>query len=117
MSQRLEALAARKVLLLAQMQLQRMEVALHMAELRDAVRPASLFGGALAQPAALFAVVNTVAPMFGLRRFARWVRIGSVAFAVFRILRNWRGSPPPSDRGVSQSVAGSGLSPGSGLKV
>jgi len=105
MSQRLEALAARKVLLLAQMQLQRMEVALHMAELRDAVRPASLFGGALAQPAALFAVVNTVAPMFGLRRFARWVRIGSVAFAVFRILRNWRGSPPPSQSPVPKDPA------------
>jgi hypothetical protein len=92
MSAHLDELAARKALLLARLRLERMQVALYAHDLRDAVRPASLIGGAIAKPAAAVAVVEALAPLFGLRRFAYWVRLGSIAFAVFGIARKWKKS-------------------------
>jgi hypothetical protein len=98
MSRRLEDLEQRKKLLVAQLQLQRMELTLHASELRDSMRPKNLIGGSIAQPAAVIALLETVAPLFGLRRVARWARVAAVAFVAFRIVRNWRGSssPPPN---------------------
>jgi hypothetical protein len=90
MSASLEELASRKALLLARLRLERMQVALHAHDLRDAVRPAGLIGGAIAKPAATVALVEAIAPLFGLQRFAYWVRLGSIAFAVFGIARKWR---------------------------
>ena len=92
MSTRLDALAARKALLIAQMRLQRMELSLHVGEVRDAIRPAGLIGGAIAKPAATIALVEAIAPLFGLKRFAQFFRVASIGFAVFRIARNWRTS-------------------------
>ena len=83
MSARLDELAARKSLLVAQLRLQRMEFALHAGDVRGALRPAGLIGSAVAQPAA---------PVFGLQRYARWVCLASIAFAVTRIARKWRRS-------------------------
>ena len=51
-----------------------------------------LIGSAVAQPAAIIAVVEAIAPVFGLQRYARWVRLASIAFAVTRIARKWRQS-------------------------
>jgi hypothetical protein len=96
-SSHLDELAERKQLLLAQLQLQRMETALHAAELREAMRPANMFGGAIARPAAVIGVVNMVAPLLGLRRFARWVRAGTVALVAYRILREWRSRRRPPE--------------------
>lgn len=90
MSARLDALAARKALLIAQMRLQRMELVLHAGEVRDAIRPAGMIGGAIAKPAATIALVEAIAPLFGLQRFAQFFRVASIGFAVFRIARNWR---------------------------
>ncbi|HVP89367.1 MAG TPA: hypothetical protein VMU79_14960 [Casimicrobiaceae bacterium] len=97
MSRRLEDLGQRKDLLVARLQLRRMELTLHAGELRDSLRPKNLIGGSIAQPAAVIALLETVAPLFGLRRLARWARVAAVAFVAFRIVRNWRGSssPPP----------------------
>ncbi|MGH8851405.1 MAG: hypothetical protein ACREYD_10445 [Casimicrobiaceae bacterium] len=92
MSRRLDELGARKSLLVAQLRLQRMELALHAGDVRSALRPAGLIGGAVAQPAAVIALVETIAPVFGLQRYARWVRLASIAFAVTRIARKWRES-------------------------
>jgi hypothetical protein len=92
MSARLRVLAQRKQLLLARVQLQRLETTLRAAELRDALRPKSLIGVGIAQPAALIALFDAVAPLFGLRRLARWARLAVVALAAFRIARNWRGT-------------------------
>jgi hypothetical protein len=102
MNTHLRVLAQRKELLLARLQLQRMETTLRAAELREAFRPTSLIGGAIAQPAALIALVDSVASLFGLRRFARFARLAGVGLVVFRILRNWRSSlraapEPPAD--------------------
>ncbi len=92
MSTRLDELAARKSLLVAQLRLQRMEFALHAGDVRTSLRPAGLIGSAVAQPAAVIALVEAIAPVFGLQRYARWVRLASIAFAVTRIARKWRQS-------------------------
>lgn len=86
----LERIAARKQLLLAQSQLLRMQLALQVDDARDALRPASLIGAAMLRPALLVGLVNPVARLLGWSRLARAVRLGAIAFSVFRILRTWR---------------------------
>jgi hypothetical protein len=93
MSASLEDLATRKALLLTRSRLERMQLALSSGELRDAVRPASLVGSAIAKPAAAVALFEAVAPLFGWRRPARWVRAGLIGLALFRIARRWRSEP------------------------
>ncbi len=92
MSESLERIATRKQLLLAQSQLLRMQLALYVDEARDAVRPAGLIGSAVARPAALVALVDTVARLLGWRRLASVLRLGAIAIAIFRVARAWRGS-------------------------
>ena len=57
---------------------------------REALRPASLVASAIAKPAALVAIFEVVAPVLGLKRYARWARFASVAFAVSRIVNTRR---------------------------
>ena len=57
---------------------------------REALRPASLVASAIAKPAALVAIFEVVAPLLGLRRYTKWARLASVAFAVSRIARQRR---------------------------
>jgi hypothetical protein len=87
MSDRMDTLAARKALLIARLRLQRMELALHAGAARETLRPASLVASAIAKPAALVAVFEVVSPLLGLKRYARWARVASIAFAVSRIVR------------------------------
>ncbi|MEO8739721.1 MAG: hypothetical protein ABI537_08465 [Casimicrobiaceae bacterium] len=96
MSAKLDELAARKALLVARLRLERLQVALYAGELRDAVRPAGLIGGAIAKPAAAVALVEAIAPLFGLRKLAYWVRVGSIAFVLFGIARKWKGTEAKS---------------------
>ena len=91
MRRALQRIAARKQVLLAQAQLQRMELALHIDAARNALRPVGLLGSSMARPAALVALVDTVARLFGWPRLARSVRLGAIALAVLRIARVWRG--------------------------
>ncbi len=93
MSRTLAELAARKQLLVAQSELQRMQLALYAGDARDALRPAGVVGGAIARPAAAIAMIDTVARLFRLRRVSRLVRIAGLAFMVLRFARAWRGSP------------------------
>ena len=93
MSARLEELASRKALLVSRLRLERMQVALYAGELRDSLRPAGLIGSAVAKPAAAVAVLETIAPLFGLQRIARWIRVGMIGLVLFRIARNWRRDP------------------------
>jgi hypothetical protein len=93
-------LEARKQMLIAELNLQRMQLSLHAGDARAALRPAGMLGGAIARPAATMALVDAVAPLFGWYRLARIVRLGALALAVFRIARVWRSrtprSPPPA---------------------
>jgi hypothetical protein len=90
MSDRRDTLAARKGLLIARLRLQRMELALHAGAARETLRPASLVASAIAKPALLFGVFEIVAPLLGLKRYARWARLASVAFAISRMVRSRR---------------------------
>jgi hypothetical protein len=90
MSSPTNTLAARRALLIARLRLQRMELALHAGAARESLRPAGLIAAAIAKPAALFAIFEVVAPILGLKRFARWARLASVGFAVSRIVRTRR---------------------------
>jgi hypothetical protein len=90
-SLRLEELAARKELVVARLQLQRMETALRVTEVREALRPVGTIGRAIARPAAVVGMLDLVAPLFGLARVARWARMGAIAMVVFKVARNWRG--------------------------
>ncbi len=92
MSNQTDTLAARKALLIARLRLQRMELALHAGAAREVLRPASLVASAIAKPAALVALFEIVAPLLGLKRYVKWARFASVAFAVSRLAR-----PRPSD--------------------
>jgi len=92
MSRTLAALAARKQLLVAQSELQRMQLAVYAGDAREALRPAGLIGGAVARPAAAIAMVDTIARLFGLRRISRLIRIAGLALMVFRFAGAWRGS-------------------------
>ena len=57
--------------------------------IEEALRPARMIGGAFAKPAATVAAFQMVAPLFG-KRITRWVRIATVAYAVYRIVRSRR---------------------------
>jgi hypothetical protein len=91
MSESLQRTTARKQLLIAQAQLLRMQLALYVDDARDALRPAGVIGGAVARPAALVAVVDTVARLLGWHRLAGVVRLSAMAVAVYRVARAWRG--------------------------
>ena len=92
MSSRLAELTQRKELLVARLQLQRMETSLRVAELRDAFRPRNLISSAIARPAGSIAFLETAAALFGLRRVARAARIAAISLVVSRLVRRWRGS-------------------------
>jgi hypothetical protein len=92
MSESLQRTTARKQLLIAQAQLLRMQLALYVDDARDALRPAGVIGGAVARPAALVALVDTVARLLGWHRLAGVVRLSAIAVAVYRVARAWRGS-------------------------
>jgi hypothetical protein len=55
-----------------------------------------MLGGAIARPAAMVALVDAIAPLFGWHRLARIVRLGALALAAFRIARVWRSRVAPS---------------------
>ena len=93
MSRTLRDLAMRKQVLVAELQLQRMQLSLYASDVREALRPAGLIGGAVARPAAAVALVDSIAPLLGLHRLARLVRLGAIAVAAYRIARVLRRSP------------------------
>ena len=92
MSPSQERAAARKQVLVAQAQLLRMQLALYVDDARDALRPTGVIGGAVARPAALVALVDTIARLLGWRRLAGVVRLGAISVAIYRVARAWRGS-------------------------
>jgi hypothetical protein len=91
----LSELETRKAVLIAELQLQRMQMSLHAADARHALRPAGLLGGAIARPAALIALVDGISRLFGWYRVARFVRLGALALAAFRVASVWRSRVPP----------------------
>jgi hypothetical protein len=88
-SARFATIAERKALLATRAELDRARVALAVHGLRNIVAPApSAESLARAKPAAAVLVAIGSA-LLGAPRLGRWLRIGSLALAVFRIARSW----------------------------
>jgi hypothetical protein len=86
---RLAALAERKALLLTRANLDRLRVKFAVHEIAAIVRPPRHIdrAGALRPTAATIASV--VVPIIGMTRFAKWLRVASIAMTVIRVARNW----------------------------
>jgi hypothetical protein len=92
-SARLTAIADRKALLVTRAELDRtrMSLAVHGVKTLVFYAPASRRVSTLRPTAAM--IVGLAAPLFGTKRFARWVRFGSLALTAYRLFRNWSRSP------------------------
>ncbi len=87
------ALAERKALLAARAGLDRARLALAIHDVKVMVTPPpNRAQMSRVRPVAAI-LVGVVAPLLGLSRFGRWLRIASLAAAAFRIARVWRGAP------------------------
>jgi hypothetical protein len=88
-STRLNSLSERKALLVTRADLDRTRMSIAVHDVKAIVFPAPISGrGAALRPTAAM-IVGFVAPLLGMKRFARWVRFGSLALSAFRIVRNW----------------------------
>lgn len=86
-----EDIARRKSLLVTRSELERMQLALVVHELRDRMLPAPGEPSRSSRPAAVAAaLVGIGVPLFGRRRLARLLRGVSLAMTAWRIARNWR---------------------------
>jgi hypothetical protein len=84
-------LADRKALLAARSELDRARVMLSVYEIRAIFAPAPDDDRvARLRPAAAM-LVGLAGPFAGRARVARWLRIASLALAIVRIARDWRG--------------------------
>lgn len=87
------ALVERKALLAARAGLDRARLALAIHDVKVMVTPQpNRAQMSRVRPVAAI-LVGVVAPLLGLSRFGRWLRIASLAAAAFRIARVWRGAP------------------------
>ena len=98
MSSKLEALAARKELLIARASLQRLQVASELAGLRERLHWSRSVGPYLSSPRVLSLLVAVA--LLGLRRtrFARLARWAGVALTIVRIVRSAMASRASADR-------------------
>ena len=86
---RLVSIAERKALLVTQAELDRAKVALAFHAVRAIVVPApSPVSLGRARPLAV-ALVGLGGTLLGRRRLALWLRVASLALAVYRIARAW----------------------------
>jgi hypothetical protein len=89
-SPRLAAIAERKALLGTRAELDRTRMTIAIHDIRAIVRPApSAERSAAMRPRAAM-IVAFLAPVLGLGRFARLVRVASYAMTAYRIVRDWR---------------------------
>ena len=90
-SNRRERTAQRKAVLVSRSELERMQIALVIHELRDRVAPAAATRASGRRAGAIAAaVVGVGLPLFGRARLARLLRAGSFALTALRVARHWR---------------------------
>jgi len=84
-------LARRKALLVSRAELDRLQIALVVHQLRDSLVPprSERARTGRAGPIAA-ALVGIGLPLLGQKRLGRWLRIGSVVLTALRLLRTWR---------------------------
>ncbi len=86
------AMAERKALLRARAELDRTRLAFALAEIRAVVAPPHDPKRAAGLRPTATMILSFVAPIFGGRRVARWLRYVSFGLTALRIARNWRQS-------------------------
>lgn len=86
-----EDIAQRKALLVSRAELDRLQIALAVHELRDSLAPprSERTGTGRVGPIAA-ALVGIGLPLLGRKRLGHWLRVGSLALTALRFLRNWR---------------------------
>jgi hypothetical protein len=91
--------AQRQALLVSRAELERLQMALLVHEIRDRVAPPSVPGrpgtgrGKVGRIAAALVAIGV--PLLGPHRLSRWLRLGSLGLTAWRVARQWRG---PKDR-------------------
>lgn len=84
-------LARRKALLVSRAELDRLQIALAIHQLRDTVAPPRGDRARTGRAGAIAAtLVGVGLPLLGRHRLGRWLRIGSLALTALRVVRNWR---------------------------
>jgi len=86
-----DEMTRRKALLVSRVELDRLQIALQVQQLRDTVLPprSERARTGRAGPIAA-ALVGIGLPLLGRRRLGRWLRVGSLALTALRVVRNWR---------------------------
>jgi hypothetical protein len=86
-----DEMARRKALLVSRAELDRLQIALAVHQLRDTIAPprSERTGSGRVGPIAA-ALVSVGLPLLGRKRLGHWLRIGSLALTAFRAVRNWR---------------------------
>jgi hypothetical protein len=88
-SARLATITERKALLVTRCELDRVRVTLAVHGIRAIVAPApSTESLTRAKPMAAM-LVGLAGPLLGMPRLARWLRVGTLALAAYRIARSW----------------------------
>ena len=87
---RLDDLEARKQLLIAQAEFDRLKFAMAIHDLRRIVRPAMAFSGRPGAHSAASRLLGFVLPMVGAPHAGRLVRALSIALSIYRFLRGIR---------------------------
>jgi hypothetical protein len=94
MSAERERLEQRKALLVARSELERMQLALTVHQLRERVAPDVRAAGddGASRPARIAAAIVAIGvPLLGRRQLGRLLRGVSFAMTAARVVRNWRG--------------------------
>ena len=86
---RLATLADRKALLVTRASLDRLRVNVAVHEILAIVTPPRHIERTSALRHTAAAIARIVVPIIGMTRFAKWLRVASIAMTVVRVLRNW----------------------------
>ena len=81
---------ARKSLLVARSELQRVRMALAVHDIRNAVSPRRGFASADDSRLRATTLLKYAIPLMGVRRMSRIVRYATIALTVLRVVRAWR---------------------------
>lgn len=84
------AIAERKALLATRAELDRLRVTIAARDVRTIVKPIASAESLIRSRPMATLLVALGGQLLGLPRLARWVRIGSLLLAGWRILRSWR---------------------------
>ena len=83
-------IAERKALLATRAELDRVRLTIAVHDVKAIVRPPRSAARLAAVRPVAASLVGFLAPVIGFRRFRRWLRVGSMALTILRIVYNWR---------------------------